>query len=436
MSTTVEVHPSVDYRKRVGKLKPAYRYSKILPSSGSTTAVIAPTAGQETLFELPNHVMNLSKSVLAFDVSVAASGAGNFNWIPEDCLAEISQLQLYTRSGQYLADLNFVSNYTCVSHQKDMDISDFDTNDIINRMYTDDDSAVKRHDNTDESKFSSPARVSAGADNTALTYEVRYPLNQLRHCLLSMNKNLYFNDSLVLRILWNPGNRMAWYSTSGTDPTAGASAIAVNVTISNIACYAAVQENLHIVEAVKGKVLRSGLKLKIPYILSFKNNLSSTSQNINLRLNRGHGETLRWITSSAFNGTETSNTMYDQSNIDGVKISSYQSYLNSNPRQNFLVNMSATAHDDYMVYKHELEGKVAGMSEDIYRYRWFALEDFAQCDDDDDHVDCGLSLNEEQNYSLQMTTASATFNHYTFVCVQRELRIMPDQIEVVSSGRQ
>ncbi len=52
------------------------------------------------------------------------------------------------------------------------------------------------------------------------------------------------------------------------------------------------------------------------FSLSLQTNLpAATSQNVSIRLNRGHGKLLKKIFTSPYAETETANTMYDHSNI-------------------------------------------------------------------------------------------------------------------------
>ncbi len=93
--------------------------SKILPLSGSQSVTITPSGGQETLFELPTKAFNLSESSLYFNIATPAAANTRFNFMTEDTLAPVQQLQLYTRGGRYLCDLNHVANYLRVVSKRE-----------------------------------------------------------------------------------------------------------------------------------------------------------------------------------------------------------------------------------------------------------------------------------------------------------------------------
>ena len=83
-----------------------YKYLRIVPlGSGGQNPVLSLTSTYQTQFELPNNVINLSKSKLCFDVNIAASGAGNCNSIHGNALSLIDRITLTSRSGTILVDI-------------------------------------------------------------------------------------------------------------------------------------------------------------------------------------------------------------------------------------------------------------------------------------------------------------------------------------------
>ena len=83
-----------------------YKYLRIVPlGSGGQNPVLSLTSTYQTQFELPNNVINLSKSKLCFDVNIATSGAGNCNNIHGNALSLIDRITLTSRSGTILVDI-------------------------------------------------------------------------------------------------------------------------------------------------------------------------------------------------------------------------------------------------------------------------------------------------------------------------------------------
>ena len=103
-----------------------YKYLRIVPlGSGGQNPVLSLTSTYQTQFELPNNVINLSKSKLCFDVNIAASGAGNCNSIHANALSLIDRITLTSRTGTTLVDIpnwHFFGNMVCAVNTKLSDI--------------------------------------------------------------------------------------------------------------------------------------------------------------------------------------------------------------------------------------------------------------------------------------------------------------------------
>jgi len=98
----MQISKQLDYQKH-SFAHPTYKYNKVLPLTGMQTQVISTASGAENIFEIPVNAFNLAKSFLQFTARGVAL-ADRANYFYNDCLAPIRQLQLYTRSGIYLAD--------------------------------------------------------------------------------------------------------------------------------------------------------------------------------------------------------------------------------------------------------------------------------------------------------------------------------------------
>ncbi len=102
--------PQVEYTKKV-LLNPSYRISKLVPLTGqSLTLGISSTTNVQ--FELQTNVMNLSRSRLTFDITCPWQLALRFNWLNADPLALFDRIQLYTRGGVSLLDIQGTNNFS------------------------------------------------------------------------------------------------------------------------------------------------------------------------------------------------------------------------------------------------------------------------------------------------------------------------------------
>ncbi len=94
-----------------------YQLTKITQQNGSQVAANSVSGGTESIFEISPKVVNFSKSVLQF--TLAPVNAVTFNWLYTDGIACIRQLQLFTRSGVYLCDIQDFDRYTNMTFRRE-----------------------------------------------------------------------------------------------------------------------------------------------------------------------------------------------------------------------------------------------------------------------------------------------------------------------------
>src|SRR5690242_3983971 len=100
----------LDYKK-VDYSHPTYIHSRITQLTGGTTATLAGTGGEESLFELPaNTAFNLARTCANFTYQLAAEANKRGRSHAWGTCAPIEQIQLYTRDGIYLADVRKANN--------------------------------------------------------------------------------------------------------------------------------------------------------------------------------------------------------------------------------------------------------------------------------------------------------------------------------------
>jgi hypothetical protein len=119
----MQMSTQIDYKKET-YLHPSYRLNRILPQVGSQNVTILPGGGVDTIFEIPTKTFNLARSVLEFTISPAAVGAAYISAY-KDCLTPIRQIQLYTRAGIYLCDLDNLPNYTKIVWKSEIPIQEY-----------------------------------------------------------------------------------------------------------------------------------------------------------------------------------------------------------------------------------------------------------------------------------------------------------------------
>ena len=102
--------PQVEYVKKI-LLNPSYRISKLIPLTGQSLSLgISSTTNAQ--FELQTNVMNLARSRITFDILVPWQLLNTYQWIQADPLALFDRIQLYTRGGISLLDIQGVNNFS------------------------------------------------------------------------------------------------------------------------------------------------------------------------------------------------------------------------------------------------------------------------------------------------------------------------------------
>jgi hypothetical protein len=482
--------PQLDYKKSE-YMHPTYRYTKVLQQAGGQSATITTAGGQETIFELPIKCMNLNRSYLDFSVNLPAV-ADRFQSVYYACFPFWRQVQLYTRSGIYICDINEFANYTKVVWNPETKLSEF-----LNYQKTGVASniapaavgatpamvglgclyersngmagaapaagvagtnppalagaGVTGPGNVSTVNYTEPIYFkNTGAVNQQLVINVRLPLNMIYNSIFSVDKDLYFGEIILMRIVYHPTTKFSFLNTAANPIVPEIQT--QNATLNNIALYLAVEKNEGIVNSLRSQILSSGLNVLIPYVYTFKNTLPA-GQNISIsqRFNRGHGRRLLKLYHSAFNSVESINTAFDHSNVihytaggalDGGKILSYYTLLNNERLQEF--DLDCRQLNDWEYHKEKLRDSVLQDSR-VYSVNWFHCDDWtgifdSKKKDEKDNLETGLTLDLEQRWDIYITSANPDpgagpayfpYNQYTFAITQKMLTISPQGITVL-----
>lgn len=459
----------------------SYRTNKLVPLSGSQTQTLSNTGTVNVQFEIPTQVVNLSKSRIAFDMLIPAQGASNSAWVHADPLSLFSRIQLLTRGGVSIMDITDCNKYGAIvqpittpmteliqrscggTSARSVVGTDNTTGlSVYNPIQGIQCSGLNAAANTTTSyRPSGPAGAvvassqlpilemrylfNSTALNSAVSLSYQIALENLEHTILSINKNLYFGENLILSITFNPLNSFAWYSTSVTDPnSAGATALTGTTTVSNLSLYLKVEQNPAIIRGFQEKLMSpEGLTVICPYVYTSKVNTgpSSTTCALNFRLNRGYGQRLLRVYTTLFNNSETFALALDRCNeynsgVTGpAKLNNYRTLLNSVQLQDYQID--CTRGEDWLVNSDIIEGSAVS-SVDQYKYQFVHIDDFSgkqsileEGNLVNDSDICGRDLSEEQLYTFVGNTVSAQYNLFAVVVVQRELVIRQGMIQWV-----
>jgi hypothetical protein len=442
------VSKELDYRP-YSVNEPFYSYTRIFPQSGSTTTTIN-AGGNDTIFELPpTKAYNLAKSW--FDFSITTPHIDNRDiYIFADFIPFFRQIQVYTRGGLFLMDLNDAHLHSKMTMKINKKMKD-----TLNTSITGQDSSTGsyspcfssnnqvtdisslRYDGTQSNKnYTEPSYLlnNSTTNGVDINIHVTIYFKEIWDTILSIDHDIIFNETILIRFVWNTLNNVAFSAPEGPppNPTNNNPAVLANpITVYNMQIKLAVEENLSITSGLLSKIASpEGFSLIIPYTYSNSISLTGTSNTVTLRVNRANGLTLDKIYHSVFAAYDAASpnlAVYDNDDINAVKVQAFYTNLNNQKMNQY--DFYITEEDDYKILKHILHDSTI-QSSNIYYYNWVWVQLFRQGtimpQYNSDNIIQGIDLNQgEQKWDFVATVAApaTNYNHQSFIVCKRKLVI-------------
>ena len=454
--------PQVEYVKKI-LLNPSYRISKLIPLTGQSLSLgISSTTNAQ--FELQTNVMNLARSRLTFDILVPFQLLNTYQWIQADPLALFDRIQLYTRGGISLLDIQGVNNFSSLVTPFKTKMTDLlqrslggfingATATTINTATATDSQQVPVQglqpinyqvtsnfrpdgtgalDNYVEQRYLFQSVIGAASPVGQMCLSYQLNLSNLIHSIAEIDQDLYFGENLILSLTYAPCQKFTWTGLVNNQPHTVPLSPTVACTISNLSLYLSVETNLEVANALIAKVHSpEGFSINVPFVYSQKYaSTAGSTSSIFQRFNRGHGSRILRFYYGLFNTLESLNATLDHSNVANAKITSYYSTLNNMRCQEFAVDCTQSL--DWLVNNEDIEHSSV-LSVNQFKYQFCHMENYSgqrpcECNDT---IITGLDLSQEKTYGVTVTTPSLAFNHWLFTVIQRELRIGGVQIMFV-----
>lgn len=445
---------------------PNYRMLRLLPLQGIQTYTLN-ASRQQIQFEIPQEVFNLAQSYLQFTLTVGAQGAGNMSKIYNDTIAPIASIRLQSRSGAVICDLDYANQAVRILDRVYQEIQEYlsdgardslaPSNALVNANGATRFATGNGAINPANVNFIEPTYFQSSAANTAQTKQYMLPLKKFRDTIFEANKDITFPEILILTLNLAPSSEVAFIGTSNTDHSVGIAQLAVqNAQVTNMAMYLAVETNPVFVNLLRDKIARGTYVMPLPYIHYYFNNRAAAGVNgqhaISLRFNSGHGQRLKRIFHIPVSAAGTAGTAYDSSNTEVLgqpagsaasKVGSYYTTINNRRTSDF--NLTCDDVDPslpttaWLVHRDTVRGSVAGINENVFLHNGFHLEDLATLGSVEKikefkvpkwNLDYGMSLADEVKWDYVAFTNNIGLNHYTFVCVNRTLKVLPNLVIV------
>lgn len=437
-----EYSDKVNYQIKQG-LYPSYRHSRIAPNSGALAALVV-GGGGTSVFDIPAIVMNLAESRIEFKSVPLTSGGVNMNQQIADVLGYFRNIELVSLSGVRLANIDDVPSYTKIVWKPETRFADMITYgntkaavDMFEGLHCVDAVGTNmRYDGSacDRPYIENNYVIPGGANTATPVVNVSISLSRLFNTLFALDKSIYLGEPVQLRITWN--------STIGVIPQFGTSAtnyataigpyVGATIAINEQFLYVAQEQNQNIINDVMNKFASAeGVTYLADYVYTIKLPAPATSNSLQIRLNRTHGQFLKKVYTGLRNQTEANATMYDFTKpaaLTGISTS-----INDKRLQDFDMNGNATFCDDYKQIKRFLRHSCI-LSESIHRYNWFYVDLFTDpkplCDKDPNNEIEGVSLEQEQKYTINFTSGTAK-NAYLFPVCQRVIKASKSGLQIM-----
>lgn len=451
---------------------PSYRFEPQFPNTFGQTISLGASQTPVTI-NVPPEVFNLAQSYINYSVTLPTGGATNYIWLALQALREISHIQFYSGSNMWIVDLDNLQNYLDILLKKELEQDEFlsmdpmtgisQNNSLVNVIpalrnanYNGNNTLTASFAaNPSSLNYTEPAYFAVGALDTAVTYNVQFPLRLIKNTAFSIDKNVYFGQTTYLKVYFGPLSKICYNSTSNANPSAGAkTAYAGAATISNFQLMLAVESNQDLRTMIINQVASSGLSYLIPYVQAFKNSNSGTSQNISIQLDQGNGRSLMKIYHVPYNTQENLDTMYDHSNNDTIsgttsiavnqKVQQYYTQLNGKRNQDITIDCTSTGPFlDYMQHRRQIRGSMLA-NLNVYQYNWFHCDDWSDFgprydQDNKGELISGIPMSVAPltwsfvGVSMRPTVVNSnnnTFQHYTWAVFVKKLTMSPGTVLV------
>ena len=450
--------PKVINFKSVEQHSGKYRYSRISTKDGAlgNRITLDPSASQEVNWQLPSKVYNLSKSFISYTSNMTAPAAKCSVAFTDVALPWVQSIQFGTMGGLNIVDLQNSHIYSKVARKIDTPIDEFEASDIFSGLTKADLTSANYvpqgytslAGNSLGVPVGAPALVAPSANEplysrssapaTAMQMQYNVPLSAFTNTLFSMPQDMYFGtDSMYLRINTAPSSKLGYVATAANNPIVGAAPLETQPTISNLFLYLAVETDEAVVNTIKNKYNSGDLKYVIPFTYSFRQStIGGGSQSLFCNLTHQYGRLMKRILHVVLPANELLNSAYDHSNFNGSKFSRYQTFLDSIPLQDSVINcLQATNATPDLVLDDWRENKVLCTGSAIqgpacYQLNWFHCDSFSGKSTDpsvpESQVYEGLDLSIPKQWIIEMQMSNGNFNHYSFATFLRQLHLVPN----------
>ncbi|EGG15788.1 hypothetical protein DFA_09455 [Cavenderia fasciculata] len=273
-----------------------------------------------------------------------------------------------------------------------------------------------RYDGTScDRAFTEPDYLSSGfAANTAVNLNVTIPFNELYESILSLDKDIMLNETLLVRFVWSELPNIGFGADASLTPQTSPVALTAPAgpNVQGMEIHLAVEKRFDIIQNLQQKIASpEGFSLLIPYCYTITASLTGTNQPVSLRLNRLNGITLERIYHSLFVTASVANSAIYNNNVAATNLEHFYTNINNTRRMNTII-----------IQFKWIDSTI--QTPNIHNYNWCWLDRF---DDGsfgllDENIVSGIDLNLGEvkwDFIAFLSVATNLTHQSTVVCKRR-----------------
>ena len=259
---------------------------------------------------------------------------------------------------------------------------------------------------------------------TSISYQIE--LSAFKDTLMELNKNLYFDDNLLLTITWNSANKFS-FTTTATAVLTGGTGQTIIPTLSGLYIYTACETDPTIISQLVSAV-NEGFSMIVPFVKCKKYAAAqSQSASMQQRISKSDGSTLLRTYFGIFSNGEVDLLAYNHADTN---LLTYNTMMDGLRLQDF--TLSTTDGTAYLCNERNLRNS-AMQSLKQYKQNFVHIDNWcgnAPCENDDTILN-GLSLDSDRTWSVTTTTTNTAFKYYMFYTTQKKLVISRGTLSLV-----
>ncbi len=429
-----------DFVTRPVNYEPRYEYLRVSLMSPSIAEIqIASNATTGLEFKLPaSRVVNFARSYIKYNYTAPGVAGKSINSC-EDVSDFASSASLADSKNTELMRLENLQQYQKIIRKIDTSLDDMMTNDDRGSLFRSNKSAsdnVLPAGGTASEEYIEPLYMQKTNAGAPLILNRQFMFNSLKGTILGVDRNFYCPSEMYLRFQTPRSDNVVWLQDSPVGVNAATSVS--NLVMKNVTLFLAVETNDNTIKLLRDTCMAGALKYDIPYTVTNRQTGQPAGGETSFQVsyNNSQGHRLKRIVTTAMNPKESLDFAFDANNNDGVKISSYSTYLDNVRLQDRSVLCTVDDWNENRFLLGTGKNHSCILSRKMYYTNWFHMDSFAQIKGIDDlpevNIYRGLDMAIPKQWQFSSYPAMSGLVHYTFAEFLRPILITPLGVELIS----